>query len=501
MKKRKQLKTTIFFDTINFVYLFLIILTGFLIFFTNIKITVTFLDFLVISVTFYAVIVLLNCIIGNSLKDKFTLFSFCTAFFILLLGRYISNLGDEKSYGSFTFTKVSKISYLNEAKGLWYILLALYTIFVSYLYFSKKKKPANPTPVNSQLNIIFVKKWSKFIMYFGGISAFIKLLSKISFVKSNGYLATYLTSSAFYNNPFIDLFDSFYLLGFYGFLACFPSKKEIKWPCLLYLIYTVLSLLTGVRGTLVVGILFFIWYLMKREKVRPKEKIIITKSRIIILGILAIGLFLFLYNFGYARIGKTTDANSVFVKLLSFLSSQGGSGKLVALSLEEKANINNYISDLIILFSPIKNFLINNSLVRLFTSRSLGHSEANLYLTGDLDSVLTFITNKESYLSGAGLGTCYIAELACSGGILGVIVFNILLGFLLNKSDNIQTVDSWAKTVFLLKAFSIIVYLPRHATLQIIPECALLLVYVIAIKILCGSKRKKHVKQVQIISK
>ena len=457
-------------------------------------VNITMLRTMVVLCVLLTITIYLYCFSKNRFKQCFALFSFNTAFLFLILGKYITNFSNDAFWGVFVFSEISHISYRNELAALTFIFLSLWCVAISYQLGSKSSKAttfANIAKENEENSrLCRIRSYCKIAMYGGAIAAFIKLFAKIVFVAQNGYLGTYLTTgAAFYENPIIDLFDKFYLLGFLGFLATFPEKKKIKFPCTLYLLYSVLSLFTGIRGEVVISILFLLWYFMKRDEKRIDQKVNISSSKIFILALLALFAFEFLLDFGSIRLGGAASQDSFVNKLRDFLDSQGGSGRLVALGLENEEKILEYISPFLIVFAPVKNFLINNSLVRLITGGVLGQTMNTLLKAPSFGLVITYVTNKSSYLNGAGLGTCYIAELAISSGAIGIILGNVVLGQLLNKIDNI-TASKWSGTVLLFNSFYYLVYIPRHDTLQIIPESIALVLFIFLINLFCNSNRK-----------
>lgn len=480
----KNGKHSSIFVLVDLLYLIIAIYYWAILFFIVGDVDVKTLDSIVIVIVSYITILFIFCLYRGNLKRRFSLFSFNTAFFILLVGRYITHLGDPSSYGRFVFTTVSQISLFNEGKGLLLMLISLNMVSFGYkmnIRFTLGNTGIGKGGDYKNYNSDKLKLYTRITMIIGGAAAFTKLLGKVYYVARNGYLATYTNiGGAFYNNALIDMFDGFYLIGLYGYLACFPSKREVKRPIIVFMIYNILSLFTGVRGELVVGILFIVWYYFKREQVFPDEKNVFNKRRILLMGIFALFLANFLFDYGFKRVGRANVSGSFFSKLIMFISSQGGSGKLISLSLENEEAILQYISRPMILFAPLRNFLINNSLVRIFTGGAIGQNVNNLFRTGSLSGILTYITNPSSYLAGAGLGTCYISELVLSFGLFGVIVFNLVLGSLFQRIDNIQDERTWAQTTFLFRAFSLLVYIPRHSALQIIPECFVLFLYIFA---------------------
>lgn len=457
------------------------------------EVTISTLQQLVWINLLLILIIFLYCITEKNIKNRFSLMAFNISFTILVMGSFLTSIGDNSFWGKHIFSSVSYISLENEAKGLVYIFLSLFSVFSAYQSNSlTKKRDINSLIRNfksgSELDVNRIRYWSKIFMYIGAIAAFIKTGSMAMYTLRYGYLSTYLVTDAFYQNPLIDLFDKFFLLGLHGYLATFPDRKAIHLPLLLLISYSCLSLLTGQRGTFVINCLFIVWYFMKRDAVKTNEKTLVSKPKLLILIIFGFCLLAFLYNFGYSRVGASSDSTSFLDSALSLIGDQGGSGRLVALSLENRERMLDFISPALMIFWPINNFLINNSIARIFTGGVLGQSANALLNSPRFSSVLTYITNREAYLNGAGLGTCYIAELAASYGAISVILFSFLLGKMFKTIDSI-TVGNWKKTVFLFYAFTVLIYIPRQATLSIIPESIALLLFILMISVL--SKKTK----------
>ena len=142
-------------------------------------------------------------------------------------------------------------------------------------------------------------------------------------------------------------------------------------------------------------------------------------------------------------------------------------------------------------FSPVRNFIINNSIVRLFTGGVLGQNISSLSRAGSFDSVLTFITNESAYFNGSGLGTSYVAELAVSYGAIGIIIFGLILGKLFYKIDHIK-LSNWPNNVLWMNAFIVLTYIPRHAALQIIPESVSAILFVLLVSMLSMIKQRRY---------
>ena len=445
-------------------------------------------------------LIFLYCLDLRKLRDRFAYLAFHVAYTVLLQGTYFAEFGNPAFYGNFHYSAVVRIHYVNQVRGLFYILLSQLVVFAAYTYDEWKEirwvtsiryrlcklLPDRKTHrisrrshnLEDRNTICWIRRISMFFMIAGGVAAFTKLGLKIAFVLTHDYLDTYLnTGDALYQNPILDLFDKFYFLGFYGYLCTFPKKKQLIFPVVLYGVFAVLTLMTGVRGDLVVNTLFLIWYLFQWDRNAEGQKPFLPVRRILMLAVLGLGGFVFLYYFGRRRLGITDDEFSLLGGLVGFIKSQGGSGQLVETGLEFREELHTYLSSFMMVFSPIRNFLINNSLVRMFTGGALGQTVENLYRAGSFGDVLTYLTNPDSYLSGAGIGTCYVAELAVAMGGLGVTAFSIFLGWILKRMDRLIP-RRWISNMLLMNIVGTIIYIPRHAALGFIPESLSVVVYI-----------------------
>ena len=380
---------------------------------------------------FQNIIIFTYCLWRWNIKERFAFFSFNFAYVVLLLGTFICSAWRDNFWGTHVFAAIiSYISMENEALGLFYIQLAQFTTFLAYLLFVKQQ-PLCLVPIANGTRFINIRLISKIIMILGGIAAFTKVCAKTLFVIQNGYLATYLaTGDAFFQSPLIDLFDRFYYVGLFGYLATYPSSLCMAAPLILFGIYNCMSLMTGARGELVINVFFITWYYMKRDIFLYKAPTIFTRKRIIILSFIVIFLVIpFLFDYGYSRNGNKVKDIGNIDRIISFFNTQGYTGRLVALGVQNQEEIFEHTSAPMIILAPIRNFIVNNSLIRIFTGGILGQNSENISSVGLFGNVITFVTKPSVYFSGGGLGTSFVSELAVSYGTIGIIIFCLLRFF------------------------------------------------------------------------
>jgi oligosaccharide repeat unit polymerase len=196
-------------------------------------------------------------------------------------------------------------------------------------------------------------------------------------------------------------------LGFYLFLACFPQKKELKLPVVIFGGLLLLSLGIGLRGTVFTQIFVLIAYFGLRSMMNKK-----------LLGVIVLGVIVLSQVVGQIRAQKDVSSLKSQTMVEKFLQSQGTSIMVVGLSVQEKEKLEN-----VSILSPLF-YTANYSFIAKMLNQSppKGQGEEFISTTKSLDATLAYNANKAAYLSGHGLGTSMIAEFYVWGSFLGVIL-------------------------------------------------------------------------------
>lgn len=368
----------------------------------------------------------------NKFKIRYLYFFFLIAFFTYLVGGHMcyEYFGMEiKYYFSDEYYAHSNLC----------ILIALIAVLVGYYF-------AEHFVIKSRGKILFalftsneksqslycrfnIREASKILFYitciFWGIEGFYDAI----LASGGNYYALYNTGSK--SAPFLIRAAaalSPYL--FYLFIATMPTKKECEIPLFLYISFAVLSLFSGQRRSFVNMFLFVILYYIYREYRNDKQEKWIQKRHIIFVIILipVIMIVSFLWNF--YRFGITYEGKSNIIHLLfGFLQQQGFSSSLLRLEkyYENSLNENAYYS----FYSIIKNFRLNTVIRILFKPKYdfsyMGPSVDFAIKGNSLDNALSYIVLRQ-YNQGAGVGSCYLAELYHDFGYIGVFLGNIVYG-------------------------------------------------------------------------
>lgn len=102
-----------------------------------------------------------------------------------------------------------------------------------------------------------------------------------------------------------------------------PSKRELKYPFLVFLLINTLSLGYGQRNGVVLAFCFLIAYLILRNTVNSGGKVWFGKREYIICGIITPFALSFLLAFGYIRNELDHESKIFLIRQLVFSRSRG----------------------------------------------------------------------------------------------------------------------------------------------------------------------------------
>lgn len=379
----------------------------------------------------------------DQLKNRSLYFIFLISFFTFLMGGHFcyEYLGMEIKY--YFGDEYYFHSNLCLAISLLFILMGVF--FSEHAVFRKKTSAENirnnMTAVREDsyelCQDVVIRKSSLYLFLGTYIFWIYTIVDKISFVLANSYKAYYTEyeSSAPFVVKAIAAMTPYF---FYLFLATLPSKKECRFPILLYGLYAILSLLTGRRSNFMIAVLFILLYVIFRHYRNKEEEWI--KKKYVILGLMCIPLLaIFLQARSFLREGNAVN-QSWKELFFGFFQQQGFSSSIIRL---EKYYESSLRSDAFYsLFGIVKTFRTNSIIKLIFNPQydfSYLHNSVEFATRGNsLSNALSYKV-LWSYLSGTGLGTCYIAELYHDFGYIGIFIGNFIYGsimFIINKIWN-----------------------------------------------------------------
>lgn len=212
------------------------------------------------------------------------------------------------------------------------------------------------------------------------------------------------------------------------YLATKPNKLHSTIVLGMFVLGNVLNLLIGTRNPFVLSLIFsFVYYFMRNQTekgvwIGVKEKAMLYISTPLMM--LSMGFL------NYARDGQGIGSMSIFDLLIDFIYKQGTSFGVLARGFLYQSDLptkvfRNYT------FSPIIEYITKGNLGILFGGKPFVSANNSIELALESDRYahnLSYIVLKEDYLAGHGIGGSYIMELYTDYGMIGLLLFSIIMG-------------------------------------------------------------------------
>ena len=285
-------------------------------------------------------------------------------------------------------------------------------------------------------------------------------LERLAYMQGRSYEEYYSTFSS--SLPYIfDIMASFMRYSLCMFLATMPSKKRAFVPLAVYLLSAVPSLLIGIRNTIVLNAIFIFVYYFIRDALEDKEKWIGRLERLAVAVIVPVAL-VFLAAYNYLRAGTAIAVHGVWALLVDLFYKQGVSFWVLCIGHQAIPELpwhpfRNYT------FGGIIDYFTHGTIAqKLFGAQSLGTGNNIIQATlgNSFSHSMSYVTRGDDYLAGMGWGSSYILEVFTDFGYIGLVIFNLILGFLLIYGIYWARKRHFAFTVFLLSITSIF-FIPR----------------------------------------
>ena len=377
---------------------------------------------------------------GFQIQKRVFMFMFLLAFFIFLMGREIlDTFGLHEVVTS--FPKEVDI----HAERL--LIISLLSVFLGYVISDHiVLKGSKSRDINYESDMMHIyRKVSLHLFYGSMIFSAVRLVYSGFYILQYGYFATY-TSESFGLPWAIEKLSDLTPIAFYLFLSTMPEKKQTDKHSRVYGIYLIMTLMSGKRFSFVAGFLILLAYYLKRNEINSGG-VRWLKRRTIIITILVIPfLFVFLYIFGSIRFLNEVGDFSFKDAQTDFLYGQGVSIHVIKFTYMHEFN-----PDKIYSLSSTITFLQKNIISRVIGIKSYSGNTVNNALYGNsLGHALSYYIYGSRYLTGRGTGSCYIAEAFHDGGYVGVILWNLIYGVVLNRFFNFKKMGVFGCTISLL---------------------------------------------------
>ena len=448
----------------------------------------------IVSINIY-VFMMLNCY--KKIEQRSLLFAFGIAFFTFLLGRDFLELFLNYKVENYYTQEINNHTYLC-------FIVSLVGVWISYLFFEHENfKKINFIAQDikiktNNLFIVCVRKVSKYIFYFSIPFALINKIVISIFIRTYSYAEYYIKFSKFlHTNKLLYVISKIELIMPVALCIIFstlPTKKEVKVPIICYIVYLIISLGAGNRGPFVLGILLLFIFIVYMQGYRPEEAWFDRKKMVLfisIVPIIAVGGTI--YN--VMRFGMSINNISFINAFIDFFYDQGVTITVIKKAYEFEEQI------------PKQGFYLLEFFHSGIWARILGipvyhgNSIEHALYGGSFTHAIAYTVMQQSYLSGLGTGTSYIAELYYDFNYLGVFIGNVIYGWIFSKINKTRTNKLFIRAlVFVL--ITQFLWSPRGSYTAFLsfvfaPSTIITFISIFGIAKLISDKQKRFIKSIK----
>lgn len=342
------------------------------------------------------------------------------------------------------------------------LVISLIGILFGYqIIFRKKTTDLSDISLEDTEQKYRYRKVSKAMFYFTFVLYLAPVIERVLFVRNFSYYLSYVSYNSNIPTVLIKIGEMCPIF-FAVYLATFPSRKECRFPVLLYVIYALCYLLTGRRYQTVASMLFILVYYLIRNKTDEAIGVKWIKRRTIFLILSALPLICAgLAAYSTIRTGNSLVEGTTFGDLLyTLFTSVADSDKVIKYGyiLKDQFPEGHFYS----LGSVIDYFKYGSISKFLFSSDITVSQTVEYALQGNGYSyTLSYLYYPAQFLAGHGLGSCYIAELYHDMGYIGVFLGNLLLGIVIRNVFTLSK-DSVLKNAVIFYMFKLLILTPRN---------------------------------------
>lgn len=379
------------------------------------------------------------------------------------------------------------------------IFLSLVSLIIGYrIKLSKKTNVFENISIDENSEKKSVRSVSKNIFYLTFFFYLMPLVEKIIFLQDNSYYDSYVD---YYSRlpSIIFYIGNICPVAFSVFIATFPTKKESKLVFIMFTIYSILYLFTGKRFMTISSLILILTYFLIRNETDKKSGIVwISKKSIAVVIFLIPILAIMLSAISIIRVGAKIDSSTTSGKLIyNLMTSVGDADKVIKYGYDYKDKIpQGHIYSL----GNIIDYVRTSKLFEIITGEDLKVGQtADYAMNGNnFAYTLSYLVYPNKYLTGHGLGSCYIAELYQDVGYIGVIIGSFLLGIFLSNLFSITSNSIW-KNAIIFYAYKWIMLAPRGSYDVAFREILSIsfLTYIVFIFLVAKTK-KRNMKKVGI---
>lgn len=364
----------------------------------------------------------------NDIYNRGMLFVFLISFFGFLMGRDFL-----EQFFAYNVEDIP-VEILNHTYIL--LILSLSSIIIGYIFFARKNEHTlcKKVQITNRLKDNCIRDISKIIYYLSIVFALLSKAVTVFYVFKNGYASYYLGFHEFLNaNPLLYVVSKLELImpaALCVYFSTLPSKKDYRKAVGLYVFYLLLSLGTGQRSTTILGILLLLVYNLYRKGLQSQHFYI--KRKFIVWLIVGVPLlFAGLAIYSDLRFNKKTKSDGVLSYVPKFIYAQGVSSNIIKRAYELEAEIPPQNYTLEFTHSGLLAILLGN---KVYHGNSVEHAKYG----GSFTHSLGYVVMGNSYLSGRGTGSSFLAELYYDFGYIGVVLGSLLYSFLISRIATVR---------------------------------------------------------------
>ena len=412
-------------------------------------------NMLLFSVAFFW----LGSIILHFRRDEFTHATFLITFFTFLLGTLIIRYFDN-----------SVQLRVSNHDTLVHMYICLFIALISFeigIVIAKRVKLVigRDGIRNTSFEATFdtrVQMASRWLYLGTAIFSLALSLEKAIYVLASGNYTSYYVNFGSVLPSFFSKISDINTFAFFIYIATLPDPRKSKLPFSLYFLHGVLGLLYGQRNQIVMTILMLIIYCIIYENNKQSPYLII-KRRYYFYAIFLIPIALvFLQYVQYERNSLTYVYVGLWESVKSLFTSLGGSVNVIGHGYELK---DLFPSGHFYSLGGMIDFLTKNVLVRpiLGTTIYQGNTIEMALHGNSFSHTITYLGwGANTYLSGRGMGSCYIAEAYHDMGYFGVALFSMIYAVILTKINSVED-SHWIKNTMIFISLYYILYAPRDS--------------------------------------
>ena len=368
------------------------------------------------------------CLVPNASDHIFLLF-FLATFFVFLLGRPIA----EAFFGKYTPGTAALSAHAGDVMyGC--LILSLLGIVAGYacpfLRVRQERRVLLPV-ANTDGYRYAMRKIARFFVIILYLFAAFENVDRLAYVAVVGYtnsFASYATSVP----AVIHMAAEVAPIALAAYLATLPPKRDMRLPILVYLAAALIKLVTGYRYEIVSAVLLLALYYIMRDKMDGRGSWV-RRGAVLFFLLMIPAAVVGLQWVTAIRAGRPVEWTSDANPIVNFLYGVGGSSSLIGYAEMYKKELSGHGG--FYSFGRVMDALAGNALGRLFSDAEVYPAQtAERALYGhSLSAALTYQLYPKRYLSGYGLGSCYIAELYYDFSFVGVFVGNCVIGRIIKR--------------------------------------------------------------------